>query len=288
MSVYPNHNIIDGVYRQYKKLKPSVAINAQNNIFSSTLINHQDCSFIVIKNLKEISNIYNLFNINAYITSDYISHSQQRDVHKQYHIKEILLLTDSPMSLLKKEDLILLVEKLDDTHKIVVGSKIAPSWDFLTEPITIEPGIPEYSLNTESRQPAIIISDDSNVSKRICKMLFEQYPGIKILKTFDDYSKTMNTLNSYKVCVNLNSPIDNLYALYAGCSVISNKLLYNYESTYESIEHISQLIQQKTETFNIQEQKNIHYHLKQQYDFQEFSSNIINLISKYIKEPFYI
>ena len=288
MSVYPNHNVIDGIYRHYKKLKPSVAINFQNNIFSSTLINNQDCSFIAIKNLKEISKIYNLFNINAYITSDYISHSQQRDIHKQYHIKEILLLTDSPLSLLKKEDLILLVEKLDDTHKIVVGSKIVPSWNFLTESTTLEPGIPEYSLNTESRQPAIIISDDSNTSKRICKILFEKYPNIKILKTFDDYSKTMEILNSYKVCVNLNSPIDNLYALYAGCSVVSNKSLYSYETAYESIEHISQLIKQKTETFNIQEQKDIHYHLKQQYDFQEFSANIINLISKYIKEPFYI
>ena len=56
MSVYPNHNIIDAIYRQHKKLKPSLAINFQNNIFSSTLINNQDCSFIAIKNLKEIVN----------------------------------------------------------------------------------------------------------------------------------------------------------------------------------------------------------------------------------------
>jgi len=288
MSVYPNSNIIDGVYRQYKKLKPSVAINLQNNIFSSTLINNHDCSFVAIKNSKEISKIYSLFNINAYITSDYIGHSQQRDIHQQYHIKEILLLIDSPMSLLKKEDIILLIERLDDTRKIVVGSKLVPSWEFLTDPATLEPGIPEYSLNTESRQPVIIISDDSNVSKRICKILFEKHPNIKILKTFDDYSKTMELLNSYKVCVNLSSPIDNLYALYAGCSVISNKSLYNYEATYESIEHISQLIKQKTEAFNIEAQKDIHYHLKEQYNFQEFSANIINLISKYIREPFYI
>jgi|694.fasta_scaffold84788_3 hypothetical protein len=289
MSVYPNHNIIDSVYRNYKKLKPSVVINAQNSIFASTLINHtNDYSFVAIKNSKEMSNLCNLFNINAYITSDYLSHSQERDIYQQYHIKEILLLIDSPMVLLKKEDLILLRDRLNDVNKIVVGSQIASSWDFLKEIGTIDPGIPKYSLNTEPRKSVIVISDSSNVSKRICKILYEHYPDMKICKTFDDYNESMNDLNSYKVCVNLNTPIDSLYGLYAGCHVISNKSLYDHETIYENIEHIPQLIKQKTETFDIQEQKDVHYSLEQKYDLQKFAANMSNLMYKYIKEPFYI
>jgi hypothetical protein len=289
MSVYPNHNIIDSVYRDYKKLKPSVVINAQNSIFASTLINHtKDFSFVAIKNPKEISKICNLFNVNAYITSDYVNHSQEREIYKQYHIKEILLLIDGPTALLKKEDLVLLNDRLDDVDKIVVGSQIASSWGFLKEIGTIDPGIPKYSLHTEPRKSVIVISDDSNVSKRICKILFEHYPDIKIIKTFDNYNESMNDLNSYKVCVNLNTPIDNLYGLYAGCYVISNKSLYGYETIYENIEHIPQLIKQKIETFDIQKQKDIHCSLEQQYDFEKFTLNMSNLVFKYIKEPFYI
>lgn len=289
MSVYPNHNIIDSVYRNCKKLKPSIIINAQNSIFASTLINHTtDYSFVAIKNSKEISKICNLFNINAYIASDYINHSQERDIYKQYHIKEILLLIDSPAALLKKEDLILLNDRLNDVNKIVVGNQIVSSWSFLKEIGVIDPGIPEYTLRTEPRKSVIVISDDSIVSKRICKILFEHYPDIKILKIFNDYNESMNDLNSYKVCVNLNAPIDSLYGLYAGCHVISNKSLYGHETIYENIEHIPQLIKQKTETFDIQKQKDIHDSLEKQYDFQKFAANMSDLMNKYIQEPFYI
>jgi hypothetical protein len=267
-------------------------LNINNSIFKTVINNNAINNLNLInssKNIEELNNIYSLFNVHIYIATDYIQHSNARGIHKKYHIKELLLLTDTPEPLLKREDLMLLSERLGDAQKIIIGSEsIRSSWSFIKNADYIIPGIPEYSLSTKNRDNICILYNNQSSSKKICDILFQKFPELKIISTFDNYNSLMEILNSYKVCVNLNSCIDSLYSLYAGCSVISDIKAYDYEQTYENVDHIIELISQELSNFKIKHKIDIHNNLMQKYNNETFINNISNLISKYIKEPFFI
>lgn len=294
MSTYPNHNVIDRIYRHCSKtMRSNIILNINNTIFKTALIN--SCSdkfhFIVCNQnpKEELDNIYDLFNIDIYATADYIQHSQHRNICQQYHIKELLLFNDPPNPLLKREDLILLSDRLEDTNKIIIGSdNINSSWSFLSDSNHIPPGIPVHELNTETRNDICILHDGSGSAQKLLHVLIQQFPKSKIISKFDDYNDIMQTLNTHKVCINLNSCIDSLYALYAGCSVISSIRAYNHEQVYENIEHMIELISKTLLSFDIKQKIDIHNSLEKQYNNEIFTDNISNLISKYTREPFYI
>lgn len=289
MSIYPNNNIVNSIYKYCHNIPSNIILNTNNSILKTVLCSVDGCNFIAITDPKEIKRLYGLFNIDIYAATDYIQHSQNRDIHKQYHINELLLLVDPPTPLLKREDLILLSERLSDTIKIIIGSDtIHSSWSFLEHTHNIIPGIPKYKLNTEHRKNLCVLHDGSSSSQKLCQILSQKYPDLQTISVFDNYSSVMETLNAHKVCINLGTSANSLYALYAGCSVISSTQAYAHEQEYKNIEHMIELIFEELSDFDIGKKTDIHNSLEKQYNIKIFTDNILNLISKYTQEPFYI
>lgn len=287
MIIGPNQNIIDNVMRLSNRLKFNIILDIKNSIFRSLIQDMDFVNFIVSNDESSTNRICSLFNINGYIASDYISHSQKQSIFQGCHIKDMILILEPPMTLLKREDVILLADRLSDTKKIGIDSAIVDKWpSSIIDISTVSIGIKDRELNKDKRKPLVILSDGSQFAQKISMILHRKYADLKILQSFDDYDKSIDILNEYKVCLNIGLIIDSLFAMSAGCKVISSQSIRPDIETYKDIEHLLSLLDYHIENYDFKKQKTVAKKLIKESDYETFSKSFKNTISTYFMEPF--
>ena len=191
---------------------------------------------------------------------------------------------------LKKEDFILLSERLSRVKLLCFGEDIAKQWpnNIVNSSYIIEPGILHKDINIEDRYPLIIMSDGSKSSQKICSILNSKYENIKIITSFDDYESVIEQLNKYKVCLNLNTSLDSIASLGCGCITIAKKSINKNILIYNSIEEITKIIDESIISFDIKKQKDISTHIMQKYKYDIFQEKFDQTIDMYLREAFTI
>ena len=289
MSIQPPQNVIDCVYRLSQNLNHHMLLNMQPSIFRSLLQKICGISFVLSDN-KTINTVCSRFNVNGVISSDYISHAQQKNTYHNYHIKDIVMITDPPHRMLKKEDMMLLEERLRDSTKICIGSDIYKQWpNDLIDMLVIEPGLIEMEFNSSKKRRALaVLSDNSTSSQRISSILYQKYKDVKVIGSYTEYETLYKTLSEYSVCLNLNTSIDSIFAIQSGCITISKEQCFNGVCQYNTLEDITQLIEKGIETFNIKRQKEISLQTTENFPYSVFEKTLTQTIIDNLKEPFVI
>lgn len=291
MTIQPPQNVIDCIYRLSKKLSHPLILNMQPSIFRSLLEETNGLSFVISDNQDlNINTICSQFNINGVISSDYIRHSQQKNIYHNYHIQDMVMIIDPPHSMLKKEDIMLLEERLRDSKKICIGSNIYNKWPKrFIETLPIEPGLIDEELNIDNnRKKLIILSDNSPASQRISAILYHKYQDVKVIGSYLDYDSLNKILNQYRVCLNLNASIDSIFALQSGCITISKEPYLNEVYKYNTLEDISKLIEKGIESFDIKRQKDTSLQITKNFPYSVFEQTLTQTIIDNLKEPFVI
>jgi hypothetical protein len=289
MIIQPTQNIIDCVYRLSSKLNHHMLLHMQPSIFRSLLYSVPGVSF-VLSDSKDLNTICSQFNINGVISSDYIAHSQHKNIYHNYHIKDIIMVTDPPHKMLKKEDMILLEERLRASKKICIGSNLYKTWsNSLIEMSVIEPGLINGEFNEDKkRRTLIILSDNSSSSQKISSILYQKYQDVKVIGNYTDYNTIYKTLNEYSVCLNLNTSIDSIFPLQSGCITISREQYLNEVYKYNTFEDIIKLIETAINAFDIKKQKEISLQISNNFPFSVFEKTLMQTIIDNLKEPFVI
>jgi hypothetical protein len=261
----------------------------QPSIFRSLLYSVPGVSF-VLSDSKDLNTICSQFNINGVISSDYIAHSQHKNIYHNYHIKDIIMVTDPPHKMLKKEDMILLEERLRASKKICIGSNLYKTWsNSLIEMSVIEPGLINGEFNEDKkRRTLIILSDNSSSSQKISSILYQKYQDVKVIGNYTDYNTIYKTLNEYSVCLNLNTSIDSIFPLQSGCITISREQYLNEVYKYNTFEDIIKLIETAINAFDIKKQKEISLQISNNFPFSVFEKTLMQTIIDNLKEPFVI
>jgi hypothetical protein len=231
-----------------------------------------------------------VFNCNGVATSSYIGHSQQQYVYQNYHIKDMLIITEPPLKLLKKEDMMLLAERLQNCKKICIGQDTYSQWPSdLIKMSMIEPGVIDLDFNADQkRKQLIILSDGSQSSQRISMFLYQKYKDVKIVTSYNDHIKLMETMNEYKVCLNLNTYLDSLFAVHAGCITISKDKSIDQVQTYDTVEDLLESIDKYIKIFDIKQQQEDSDSIKSKYSYDHFEKTLCKSIVEYIREPFVV
>lgn len=286
--INPINNIIDNIYRATNNVQQNIILHIKDSLFGSILRQAASSNAIVAKNYNETIGILNLFNINGYITDNYIEYSQYRNHMIYSHIKDIVILTDFPMEFLKREDFILLSERMSQSRLVCFDSNIAEQWsDVMSGRFDIiQPAVIDKQINIDSRKNLVVLSDNSKLAQKICSILYRYYQDMKIITKFDNYEQTFDELNNYKVCLNLNATLDSLPPLAAGCLTIGQKKLNEFVIPYNSIDDMQNIINQLIKSFDVKKQKDISSQIIERYRFDIFAKKTNKLINTHFKEAF--
>lgn len=289
MITQPILNVIDTAFRVSKNLKYNILLNMQDCIFRSVLQNIEDINFMLVDD-SHINDICSVFNWNGVATSSYIGHSQQQYIYQNYHIKDMLIITEPPLKLLKKEDMMLLAERLHNCKKICIGQDIHSQWPLdLMKMSMIEPGVVDIDFNADQkRKELIILSDGSQSSQRISMYLYQKYKDVKIVNSYNDHIKLMETMNEYKVCLNLNTYLDSLFAVHAGCITISKDKSIDQVRTYDTVEDLLEGLDKYIKNFDIKQQQHDSEDISNKYSYDNFEKTLCKSIVEYIREPFIV
>lgn len=288
MNIYPINNIIDSVYRPYNNFRYTVSINIHNSIFETLLLDNQYINFLRLGNSIDYLNyVHSTINLNAHVSSDYLNHFQNKRLFDTYHIKDFVLFLDPPLKILKKEDIILVKNRLQSTQKVCITDQIAKRWSGI-KALTIEPGIKPCDLDGAKRKDIIILSYNDKMVPKIYQALQNKYKNVHVVHAVDNYNSIMNTLKEYKVCINLGISVDSLYAQSAGCVVISKDSIYN--DTYEltNIQNLVTEVGYHLDNYDFEKQKQKSLLLINNYNYEKFEQNMSKYIIETIMEPFTI
>lgn len=289
MSIYPTQNIIDTIYRSSNNFRYNVFADIENSIFKSSLNDSQYLNTITpdgpVENLEAV---HNQLNINGYISSNYLNHFQNKSLLNTYHVQDFVVFLNPPIKLLKKEDIILIKNRLERTKKIFISKEISDCWSTIDGEI-IEPGIRPIDINTSTRKDIIILSPINDPSTiKIHRSLQTKYNNIQVISSINSYNEIMDILNEYKICINMGVCIDSIYAIAAGCKTICRSKINNEVYDYESIDHLKQIIDSSISNYNIKEQADISSKILNSYKYDEFEKQISKYIALTIMEPFLI
>ena len=153
---------------------------------------------------------------------------------------------------------------------------------------SLEIGIPYHSINTGKRKNLLVLTNESETHAKIVDIFRNNHKDLCVINKFENYEQIIETLNQYKVCINLNSMLDSIFGLSAGCSVIAKDSYYKGITGYSSISSIIPLIANQLQTFDIGQNKKIAKNLLSEYPHNTFTKQFTNSIVSNLMETFFI
>lgn len=233
------------------------------------------------------------------ITNDFLQyHNETKVLSTTNHLSHLLLFHNAPPANFKKEDIYLFQKEVRGNHKIFFSQYLADTWKIQTDPRTkiINYGIPDISISqSNARQKSIIILNFENNTQldALYRHIKNQAIDCDILQNVDAQHFTIldlaNLLSNYKICINVSSDINTLFATSCGCQCISpldmndNKLFIRGNDYSDIISSLNIAIQTR-----ISEDERQHYGnmIKNLYRYDSFCDSIYDQINSLKKECF--
>lgn len=250
-----------------------------------------------IKNLADIpSKRINLYSYNLCISNNLIEYTQNNV--KDFHLNTIICIHSAKSPHIKKEDTVLISQKINNEIKIFFTESVKNSWKLHTNNIHyIKYGIPDdfmYSKPHNERKDILIInSQNSMITKQLMELLKPKNLICDCLDVYNSSIADLNTLfNSYKVCIDLN--IDNVInimcAIASGCiGIMPNTSSTEYQDLQglffiNSLDDILNTIDSILN--NSYDPTTASENIKRAFPFDEFKNSMNNLIHKANREAF--
>jgi hypothetical protein len=282
---YPQNNIIDHCIS---------AINKHRYyIFSSNNLNYK------IDNMIDLPDQHlSLYNYNACITNRLLSYTNNPSI-KQFHLNTIILTHSFKPQNVKKEDAVLMNQRLRKEIKVFFSETVKNSWR-LDNSIVIKYGIPkvfQYSNDTAKRKDVLLLNyDNLPHAQQIQAALINKNYSCDIMNSCRMPMEEINsTMNNYKVCIDLaeHNILNLLCSIASGCTGLSIKSPttseeYSNTNGLTFVSNIEEIFPALSQILDIgdEERKNNSDNILNEFDFMNFSTIMSNIIQQANREAF--
>ena len=283
------NNVIETVIRSSKQQKLNILYNdTSSSPIPGFLCKSDNLNFIKVNKIKpEILDI----GFSAYFCDDYLEIDKgHSSIINIMHVKNIIPFADLPFRALKKEDFLILNQKLSSSKKICFNDLVYRIWSQYFEIDQIKPGVPDFQLNDSKDRKSIIVISNSN--KKQAKTIHEQISkvidDVGLISSFNKISleEAMIVLNQYKVAIVLDNSISCFMAMSAGCGVVCPIPFYEEVLTYKNSKELNESISLADQLFDSGKTLLLAKKMKEDNSFKNFDRELYNCIINITKEPF--
>jgi uncharacterized membrane protein YheB (UPF0754 family) len=299
--------ITGNVLEKFTDDKHNIIYYPQNNMFDHLLANINDHSYYIFgesKNNFQTPNLINLpnnlislYNYNLSVTNNILGYASNNLKH--LHLNSIICTHSHKPSYIKKEDSLLMDQRLSKEIKVFFTESSKESWRINTGSV-IKYGIPDLFINenlVEKRKDVLILSfENTPHAKQIQQILLNNNYSCDIMDSCSIGTQDIvKKFNDYNVCVDLSEHniINLLCAIAAGCVTITmmpQVLASEYEDLdglifIESINQIGEAIKSVLPTQDEKRQQNRDQVLER-FSFNDFKTQFNSLITKANAEAF--
>lgn len=277
----------------------------QNNLFDHLIGLIDDYNIMVfsassdhcnIKNLTDLpSDRVNLYNYNLCISNSIIEYTKNN--LKGFHLNSIICTHSQKPLYIKKEDVLLIGQRIAKEIKVFFSKAIIDSWKLNNNTYYIKYGIPDnftYLKPHNERKDILIINSHNPVlTEKLKSALQEKNLSCDCMDIYNLELKNINELfNEYKICIDLNTDniINVLCSIAAGCIGITPN---NESSEYKDLQGLFFINSLESIINTISSIMNTSYdpstasnEIKEAFPFNEFRNNMNNLIHKANREAF--
>lgn len=281
----------------------------QNNLFDYLIGNIAYNYYILVnKNQKCFidnmayitSDMVGLYNYNLSITNNILGYTTNNIKH--FHINSLIFTHSHKPEHIKKEDSVLMDQRLTNEHKIFFSESSRQTWRLTKNTYVYNYGIPtvfEKTLQYPERKNVLILDlENTTYAKHVYQLLKNAGVETDIINTFDGNMLEINQIyNKYKICIDLaeHNIINLLCAVGSGCHgiTIKNPMLFeNYKHVNgiefaNNIDNIVALINSiLNNPDNDSMSTNNSIEVKKQYDYDSFEKMTRSIIEKANNEAF--
>lgn len=238
-----------------------------------------------------------LYNYNVSITNNIIGYTTNNIKH--FHINSLIFTHSNKPVNIKKEDSLLMSQRLPREHKIFFTETARNSWRLENNVHVYKYGIPDnFSIqkNIKERKEILILNtENTQYAKHIYKILSQAGINTDIIARFPADIAGINSLfNEYKICIDLaeHNIINLLCAIASGCKGLTLKQSsvpdeYSSVNGLVFINSIDDLLKTVTRVLSQIENDNDNSNdIKQQFSFEQFRQNTNEIIHKANNEAF--
>jgi hypothetical protein len=241
-----------------------------------------------------------LYNYNLSITSNVLGYTTNNV--KNFHVNSLIFTHSHKPEHIKKEDSVLMDQRLLNEHKIFFSESTRQSWRLTKNTYVYKYGVPKvFEKNTEynDRKNVLILDiENTTYSKHVYQLLKSSGIDADILNKFDgNIAEINNLLNQYKICIDLaeHNVVNLLCGIGAGCYgiTIKNPLFFeNYKDVggLEFINNIDSMIPtinrilQNPQANQLATDNSIK--IKNEYDYSVFETKTKSIIEQANTEAF--
>lgn len=299
--------ITGNILEKFTDDKHNIVYYPQNNMFDHLLANINDHTYYVFGNTKNSSlmpNMINLpnhlisiYNYNLSITNNILGYTSNNLKH--LHLNTIICTHSHKPPYIKKEDSLLMDQRLAQETKIFFTESSKESWRIRSGHV-IKYGIPEIFVNdtpSENRKDVLVLDfENTPYAKQIQQALLNNNYSCDIMESCSMSTKDIvKKFNGYKICIDLSEHniISLLCAISSGCSAITmmpQTLAQEYTNLdglvfIESANQIGEAIQLLLPVSEEQRQQN-RDQVIERFPFNEFKRQFNSLITRANTEAF--
>lgn len=250
-----------------------------NSLFNITLQELDDYIFIDHKTVKDKDLSYG-----AVIINNPIAFANDISYIKNMYSNKIVFIHENMFSDLKKEDQYLLFASIKD---YTIFSFI-PNIPLQNNNVNyIKYGLkPNVSQLTSERNTDVVIlyDNDQRQAEILFQIIKKTIPNSEIVNAKNIQSVDMmnNLFNNAKVCIDLSSYYNTLYAVSCGCFGITKSKSYdpNFVMTIDDIIRIPPLLQQVLSSYNDDYIYGAQKYIESNYDYATYESNMKAIIEQ--------
>ena len=250
-----------------------------DSLFNITLQQLDDYIFIDHKTVKDKGLSYG-----AVIINNPIAFANDISYIKNMYSNKIVFIHENVFNGLKKEDQYLLFTSIKD---YTIFSFI-PNIPLQNNNVNyIKYGLKSNvsQLTSERNTDVIILYDnDQKQAEILFQIIKKTIPNSEIVNTKNIQSVDMmnNLFNNAKVCIDLSSYYNTLYAVSCGCFGITKSESYdlNFIMTVDDITRIPQLLQQVLSSYNDDYIYGAQKYIESNYDYATYESNMKAIIEQ--------
>jgi hypothetical protein len=282
---YPQNNMIDHCISAIDKHR--------YYMFGANKIDFQ------IENMIDLPDSHlSLYNYNLCITNRILNYINNSTV-KQFHLNTIILTHSHKPQNIKKEDTLLMSQRLKKEIKVFFSESAKDSWR-LDNSIVLKYGVPSVFniVNETSKRKDVLILNYENLphAQQIQAALINKNYSCDIMTSCRMPIENINNmLNNYRACIDLaeHNIFNLLCGVASGCTGLSIRspttseeyLNINGLTFLNSVEEIFPVLSQVLDIGD-EERKNSSDDILKKFDFNNFSSKMSNIIQKANREAF--
>lgn len=204
-----------------------------------------------------------------------------------FHITDLIFQHRHKPAKIKKEDFLIIYQKVKNKSKVFFNQDIMSSWGYENSQL-ISYGIPLHiftNSNNNRNANILILNHNNTVSQEISHHFSSQNIQHDILNDFSQLSinDANDKLNEYKIVFDLkNDTINQLCALACGCDVVAlsdqsafPQFINTHSSISSALAHCHTLLNQTDKVSNYEETKN---YLDINFNYDKFKRSIAEVM----------